>query len=129
VIRAGSDAERSKQGLDVFAGISRENTGAAGLCMHLVVIPPGAVGRAHLHRDHETTLYVISGTAEMRYGPELEHELSAAAGDFVYIPAGMPHLPANASDRPCVAVLARTDPEEQESVELLPWLDDATMEA
>ena len=36
----------------------------------------------------------------------------------------MPHLPANASDtEPCSAVLARTDPNEQESVVLCPELD------
>ena len=42
-----------------------------------------------------------------------------ARGDFVYIPPGMPHQPYNASDEPCRAVIARTDPNEQESVVLL----------
>ena len=42
---------------------------------------------------------------------------------MVYIPAGVPHLPANVSDKPCVAVIARTDPNEQESVVLLPDLE------
>ena len=40
-----------------------------------------------------------------------------------YIPAGMPHLPANLSDSPASAVIARTDPREQESVVLLPELE------
>src|SRR3712207_8935440 len=45
---------------------------------------------------------------------------SVQAGDFLYIPAGVPHLPANASQtEPCTAVLARTDPNEQESVVLV----------
>jgi uncharacterized RmlC-like cupin family protein len=45
-------------------------------------------------------------------------------GDFFYIPAGVPHLPANNSrTEPCVAILARTDPSEQESVVLRPDLD------
>jgi len=36
----------------------------------------------------------------------------------------MPHLPANASaTEPCVGILARTDPNEQESVVLRPDLD------
>jgi uncharacterized RmlC-like cupin family protein len=36
----------------------------------------------------------------------------------------MPHLPYNPSDQvPVVAVIARTDPNEQESVILLPELD------
>ena len=46
------------------------------------------------------------------------------AGDFFYIPAGVPHLPYNPSaDEACIAVIARTDPNEQESVVLLPELD------
>jgi len=47
------------------------------------------------------------------------------AGDFVYIPADVPHLPGNPSaTEQAVAVVARTDPNEQESVVLLPHLDD-----
>ena len=45
------------------------------------------------------------------------------AGEIFYIPAGVPHLPANLSDEPAVAVIARTDPHEQESVVLLPELE------
>ncbi len=42
------------------------------------------------------------------------------AGQFLFIPAGVPHLPFNPSDsETCTAVLARTDPNEQESVVLL----------
>ena len=45
-------------------------------------------------------------------------------GDYLYIPADVPHLPYNASEtEPCLAVIARTDPNEQESVVLLPELD------
>jgi len=41
-------------------------------------------------------------------------------GDFLYIPADVPHLPYSASaTEPCVGVIARTDPNEQESVTLL----------
>jgi uncharacterized RmlC-like cupin family protein len=45
-------------------------------------------------------------------------------GDFIYIPPDVPHVPANASDTEWArGVVARTDPNEQESVELLPHLD------
>ena len=41
-----------------------------------------------------------------------------------YIPADVPHLPYNPSQTESVtAVIARTDPNEQESVVLLPELD------
>ena len=60
----------------------------------------------------------------MWFGERLEEKLVARAGDFVYIPDGIPHLPANASkSEPAVAVLARTDPNEQESARSLPALD------
>ena len=113
-----------KQGLTYFAGISAESAGAKAICLHLLTIPPGGRAHAHLHEHHETALYVLSGEAEMWYGERLQEHMVTRAGDFVYIPAGMPHLPANTSQtQTCVALIARTDPNEQESVVLLPELD------
>jgi uncharacterized RmlC-like cupin family protein len=76
-----------------------------------------------MHEGHETAIFVISGESVMWYGERLENHVVAGAGARVYIPAGGPHLPANVSDAPCVAVIARTDPNEQESVVLLPELE------
>ena len=112
-----------KQGLDYFAGISAESVGASGLCMHSLVLPPGGRAHAHLHEQHETAIYLLSGAVAMWYGPQLEEHLVMHAGEFLYIPAGMPHLPYNPYDAPAVAVLARTDPNEQESVVLRPDLE------
>ncbi len=124
VIRT-SETYAGKQGLDYFAGISAQSVGAQGICMHLLTIPPGGRAKAHLHANHETAIYSLQGTAEMWYGEGLRERLTATAGEFIYIPAGMPHLPANPSATElAVAVLARTDPNEQESVELLPELDE-----
>jgi uncharacterized RmlC-like cupin family protein len=120
LVHTGSTYE-GKQGHRFFAGISRETAGSLALCMHVVVIPPGARDRPHLHRDHESAIYVISGHAEGWYGEHFEKHITADPGDFVYIPAGVPHQPANRSrTEPLVAVVARTDPNEQESVVLLP---------
>jgi uncharacterized RmlC-like cupin family protein len=56
----------------------------------------------------------------MRYGDGLSEYLEASAGQFVFIPAGVAHLPSNPSEtEPVVALVARTDPNEQESVVLL----------
>jgi uncharacterized RmlC-like cupin family protein len=42
----------------------------------------------------------------------------------VYIPPGVAHVPVNLShSEPATALVARTDPNEQESVVLLPELD------
>ncbi len=118
------DTYEGKQGFSYFEGISAETVGAKGICMHLLKVPPGGRAKAHLHESHETAIYVLSGQAETWYGPELEHRVVVSAGEFFYIPAGVPHLPINTSPtETCVAVIARTDPNEQESVLLLPHLD------
>ena len=124
VVIQASETHMGKQGLPYFRGISAASAGAQGLCMHLLTIPPGGCGEAHLHANHETAIYLLSGEAEMGYGERLQRHLVVHAGDLLYIPACMPHLPANRSDtEPCTAVVARTDPNEQESVILLPALD------
>lgn len=113
-----------KQAFTYFAGITAENCGARGICMHLLTIPPGGRARAHLHENHETAIHVLSGAAAMWFGEGLREHLEVRAGDYLYIPAGMPHLPYNPSaTEVCTAVIARTDPNEQESVVLRPELD------
>lgn len=124
VLRPGQ-IQRGKQGLSYFEGIAAETVGAQGLCMHLLTMPPGGRAHAHLHAQHETAIYVLSGDAEMWYGEDLQQHLVVHTGDLLYIPAGMPHLPANCSQTaPCIAVVARTDAHEQESIVLLPALDE-----
>ena len=112
-----------KQGLSYFEGIAAETVGSKGICMHLLTVPPGKRARAHMHESHETAIYVLSGEVHTFYGDALEHHAITRTGDLFYIPAGVPHLPANLSSEPATAVIARTDPNEQESVVLLPHLD------
>lgn len=114
-----------KQGLNYEAGISAESVGAQGIHMQIVTIPPLARAKAHKHEGHETAIYALSGTSGCWYGDRLEEHAEVKPGDFFYIPAGVPHLPYNPSAiEPCVAIIARTDPNEQESVVLMPELDD-----
>ncbi len=118
IIRGGTGFH-GKQGLDYFSGVSAETAGSRAICMHLLEMPPGAEAKPHYHEAHETAIFVLEGSAEMRHGAHLEHVDRVAAGDFVYIPAGVPHQPYNPTDKPVRAVIARTDPNEQESVVLL----------
>jgi uncharacterized RmlC-like cupin family protein len=109
----------SKQGLPNFVGVSGETVGARGLCMHMVVIPPGAVGEAHYHDGYETAIYVMQGRAETLYGDRLQHSVINEAGDFLFIPPSVPHQPRNLSQtEPVIAIVSRNDPNEQESVVL-----------
>ena len=122
-LRAGAPFE-GRQGFTYAPAISAETVGASAIHMQLLTVPPGARAKAHKQERHETAVHVLSGDVGMWYGDRLELHMVTRAGDFVYIPADMPHLPYNPSDRdPVVAVIARTDPNEQESVILLPELD------
>ncbi len=123
VVRAEGTYD-GKQGLTYFCGIAAETVGSRAICMHLLTVPPGGRAKAHLHENHETAIYVLDGEAVTLYGDRLEHHLHTRKGDLVYIPAGVPHLPVNISDLPTSAVIARTDPNEQESVVLRPDLED-----
>lgn len=118
-----AEAYRGKQGLEYFAGVSAQTIGSRGLCMHLLTVPPGGRAKAHKHEGHETTIYVLSGDSFTLYGDKLEHVMRSRAGDIVYIPAGVPHLPVNLGTEPVSGVVARTDANEQESVVLLPELE------
>ena len=123
VIRAGAPFT-GKQGFSYAAAISAETVRASAIHMQLLTIPPGGRAKAHKHEAHETAIYVLSGESAMYYGERLEHHLVSRPGDFVYIPADVPHLPYNLSKtEPCLAVVSRTDPNEQESVVLLPELE------
>jgi uncharacterized RmlC-like cupin family protein len=123
LIHPGAATYAGKQGFDYVEGITAEVVGSEGICMMLLTIPPGGRAKAHRHDGHETAIYILSGEADTWYGDRLEHHVVCKAGDMFYIPAGVPHVPANRSDKPCVAVIARTDPNEQESVVLMPELD------
>jgi uncharacterized RmlC-like cupin family protein len=107
----------SKQQLPNFEGISANTAGSKHLCMHLVVIPPGGKAVAHYHDGYETVIYIIQGKAETKYGKNLEQSTINEAGDFLFIPPNLPHQPINLSDtEQVIAVVARNDPNEQESV-------------
>ncbi|MDH6128255.1 cupin domain-containing protein [Kitasatospora sp. GP82] len=109
------------QGGRAERGITRERVGSRQLCLSRLVIPPLTTEQAHLHADHETAIYIVSGEIEVRHGPDLTEVTIAGPGDFVYIPPNVPHQPINRSRTQEVVVLAaRTDPHDIESLVLLP---------
>lgn len=123
VVREGP-AFRGKQGHIYRPAISAEAVGAKAIHLQLLTIPPGERAHAHKHQAHETAIHVLSGVSGCFWGARLEHHVIAGAGDFVYIAADVPHLPYNRSaSEAVIAVIARTDPNEQESVVLLPELE------
>jgi uncharacterized RmlC-like cupin family protein len=111
----------TRQQLPNFVGVSAATAGARGISMNMVIIPPGGAAEPHLHRGYETAIYLLKGRVETRYGEGLRRSVIHEAGDFIFIPADVPHQPVNLSaTEPAHALVARNDPDEQESVEPYP---------
>ena len=119
----GGDAYQGRQGVAYFAGVTGATAGARAISMVAGTVPPGGRTKAHLHRGIETAVYVLEGGIEMWFGPELGEMLPAGAGDYAYVPADMPHVVVNRSDRPCQAIVAHTAADDQAGIVMLPELD------
>jgi len=93
--------------------VSRSTVGSERLYSSIVTTAPRGRTRIHHHGECETSIYIVSGAARYTWGPTgVEHEMQAAAGDFVYIPAGEIHVEENAStEQPLVVVLSRNCPD------------------
>lgn len=117
IMKNEDGAYAGAQGGIFSAGVSRESAGSERLCLHRVFIAAGTETRAHTHDGHESAIYVLAGRHQIRYGDRLQHLADLEPGDMVYIPPGMPHQPI-VGDEDVTALVARTDPAEQESLRL-----------
>ncbi|WP_238007892.1 cupin domain-containing protein [Dactylosporangium sp. AC04546] len=61
------------------------------------VNPPGFAPPVHRHADEDEMFYVLDGTARYHCG---EQVFEAGRGDFVLLPAGVPHTFVVGADRP-----------------------------
>jgi uncharacterized RmlC-like cupin family protein len=123
VIRPPDAAKADPTGFEYRAGIVAETVAAERLALQLIRIQPGVRSQAHSHGEHESAAYVLEGEVVTWFGDELLKHATARAGDFVFIPAGVPHVAANYGDVDAVALMARSDPAAQESVQRYPELD------
>lgn len=120
----GADSYVSKQGSVYAPGISAETVGSEVVFLGIVTLPPEGRTRAHVHRYHESAFYLMSGEeVELCTGERLEHREIARPGDFLFIPANVPHVAVNRGSTPAVFVGVRNEPTAQESVVLMPELD------
>lgn len=120
----GSQPYKSQQGSLYTPAISAETVGAKSLFFGIVTIPPGERTKAHLHQFHESAFYVLSGeNIELWSGGELEHREVARAGDYLFIPANVPHVAVNRGATAAVFIGARNEPTAQESVVMRSELD------
>ncbi len=62
-------------------------------------VDPGSRTAIHHHGQQETIAYVLSGTCEIRWGARGESVAHAKAGDFIHVPAFLPHMEINPSEQ------------------------------
>jgi uncharacterized RmlC-like cupin family protein len=120
-------------GMSRAAAINYARVGAQKIWAGTVTVQPNAKTGAHHHGALESVIYVLRGRVRMRWGEHLEYQAEGGAGDFIYIPAWVPHQEINASATEaleCVlvrsdneAVVVNLDIEPVEKPESVPWID------
>ena len=92
----------------VTPGMVRQQAVATdGLWSGVVRTEAGMVSGWHHHGDHETVIYVLSGSLRMEFGPGGADTVEAAPGDFLYVPRGAVHREGNPSAQPADIVVVR----------------------
>ena len=79
------------------AAISPQLGIASALWAGLFEVEPGARTGIHHHGAQQTVAYVLSGVCEVRWGARGEYSARARAGDFIHVPAFLPHMEINPS--------------------------------
>lgn len=123
VVRGG-EPYRSVQGSVYAPGISAETVDSKAVFLGIVTLPPGQRTKAHVHERHESAFYLLSGDeVELWSGERLEHRDVARPGDYLFVPANLPHVAVNRGTTPAVFVGVRNEPTAQESLSMRPELD------
>jgi uncharacterized RmlC-like cupin family protein len=78
----------------------------------LFLVEPGARTGIHHHGEQHTIAYVLSGSSYVRWGERGESSAMLHAGDFIFVPAFLPHQEMNpSSDEPFQWIVVRSTSE------------------
>ena len=95
--------------VETWPGVTRQEAISAGaLWSGLADLAPGAATGWHHHGQHETSLYVLSGTVRLEFGPAGSQALECGPGDFIHVPAGTVHRELNPGDDAARTVMTRS---------------------
>jgi len=76
------------------------------------VVQTSAKTAIHHHGKQDTVVYVLQGEAHVRWGDSDEHSSTVRTGDFLHVPAWLPHQEINPSaDEPFRWVVVRSTSE------------------
>ncbi len=95
-----------------LAAISGDLSARAGLWAGTFLVEPEARTGIHHHGRQDTIVYVLEGESYVRWGELGEHSATVRAGDFLHVPAWLPHQEINPSkDAPFRWIVVRSTPE------------------
>jgi uncharacterized RmlC-like cupin family protein len=95
-----------------LSAISAMHNVSSSLWAGTFVVEPSAKTGIHHHGKQETVVYVLEGEALVRWGSDGENAATVRAGDFLHVPAWLPHQELNASeDKPFRWVVVRSTSE------------------
>jgi len=80
-----------------------------GMWGGLFIVEPESKTGIHHHGEQETIAYVLEGECRVRWGEHGEFSAVARQGDFIHVPAWLPHMEVNESrDHPFEWVVVRS---------------------
>ena len=78
----------------------------------IFVVEPLARTGIHHHGEQDTVVYVLEGEALVRWGDKGEYSATVRAGDFLHVPALLPHQEVNPSTEKLFRwIVVRSTPE------------------
>ena len=94
------------------AAVCAELGVTSGMWGGTFLVEPGARTGIHHHGSQETIVYVLEGEAYVEWGEHGEHNATVRGGDFLHVPAGLPHREINpSSDKPFRWIVIRSTSE------------------
>jgi uncharacterized RmlC-like cupin family protein len=86
-------------GMHRRAAIDKESVGTDRLWFGRVTCPPGMTSGPHHHAEAETAGHMLSGDRiRIYFGANYEEYVDIEPGDYLFVPAYVPHIEVNMSD-------------------------------
>ena len=99
VTKKGHENTKTNQsgGLKIVSGVGPQHTPATKIWFGKASNPPGYRSLPHHHGEAETGAYLLSGRARIFFGKDFQEYIDVSEGDFMFVPAQIPHVEVNMS--------------------------------
>ena len=99
VIHGLHDHTAQTPGMQRRAAVDKESVGSEKLWFGRVTCPPSSNSGPHHHGEAETAGHMLSGDRiRVYYGKNYEKFIEVQPGDYLFVPARIPHIEVNMSD-------------------------------